>query len=256
MKISIITVCYNSEKTIADTFTSIQSQDHDDIEYIVVDGGSTDNTLKIAKQFENTITKLISEPDRGIYDAMNKGISYATGEIVGFLNSDDVFAHSKVISDINRSFEQSNADCLYGDILYVSKDLKKINRYWITGQGSAKDFYTGWAPPHPTFYVRRSIFAECGLYKLNYPVVADYEYMLRVMVKYQKRAVYLPEVIVWMRLGGISNNSFKSRKRSFLDSSKVWKDNDLKPRFYTIYAKMARKLIQYVNHHIHGKKLP
>lgn len=255
MKISIITVCYNSERTIADTLTSIQQQDHKDIELIVIDGASTDNTLKIVRQFGAVVTKLVSEPDKGIYDAMNKGITLATGEIVGFLNSDDVFAHPQVASDINQAFIDSKADCLYGDLLYLSKDMKKIVRYWITGKGTSKDFYTGWAPPHPTFYVRKEIFAECGLYTLHYPVVADYEFMLRVLVKFKKAAYYLPEVIVWMRQGGISNSSVKSRKRSFHDSIEAWKDNGLKPHFYTIYAKMGRKLIQYVNHKLHGVKL-
>lgn len=249
MKISIITVCYNSQNTIADTIESIKQQDYKNIELIIVDGASTDNTLSIIKSYGNFITQLISEPDKGIYDAMNKGILLATGDIIGILNSDDLLSHSKVLSNIHNTFIQSGAECLYGDLTYVkSSNTKKTVRYWKAGKGSAAQFYYGWAPPHPTFYVKKEVFKTCGLYRLDIFVAADYEFMLRAIVKYKKKLVYLPEVIVLMRLGGVSNNSFKARKKSAQENRMCWKVNNLKSYFFTPYLKIARKLIQFINH--------
>lgn len=256
MKVSIITVCYNSEKTIADTLESVQIQDYPNIELIVIDGQSADGTLAIIEKYKSIVSKSVSEPDNGIYDAMNKGIKLATGDIIGILNSDDVFANNNVVSKIVDAFKKNpDTYCTYGDLIYVDKAKSKIKRYWKARAGSINDFYKGWAPPHPTFYVRKNVFDICGYYTTDFEVVADYEFMLRVMVKHQLKATYIPHILVWMRVGGKSNESLKNRRQSFMDSYLAWEKNGLKPKYYTIYLKMACKIYQYFNHKIDKKPL-
>ena len=247
MKISIITVCLNSEKTIADTLDSIGIQTFSDIEVIIVDGGSTDGTLLILEHYSSIIAKIISGSDKGIYDAMNKGILASTGDIIGTLNSDDVLASPEILQEVHDRFLQSRADCLYGDLLYVDQhNLLKTIRYWKAGLSTSKSFHYGWSPPHPTFYVKRQVFNECGLYRLDIRVAADYEFMLRVMLKCAKTATYLPLVMVKMRLGGISSAGLLSRKDSLKENRISWKKNRLSPFLLTPHFKMVRKIFQYV----------
>jgi len=248
MKVSIITVCYNSEDTIGDTIKSVASQSYPNIEYIIVDGGSTDQTINIVKSWGDRVNIFISEPDRGIYDAMNKGIMQATGEIIGVLNSDDVFEANSVIAEIAQVFEDNAAcQCVYGDLLYVSsQDMNKVLRYWESGNFTKNCFYYGWMPPHPTFYVRRSVFDRFGYYLAELQVAADYEFMLRILGKHQQPVEYIKKVLVRMRAGGVSNKSIVNRRRSFQENYTAWRVNELKPYPFTIPLKILRKLGQYV----------
>jgi glycosyltransferase len=250
MKVSIITVCFNSDKTLADTIASVASQDYPDIEYILVDGGSSDNTKAIIQQYAEHVNIFISEPDKGIYDAMNKGLALAKGDVIGILNSDDVLAGNYVISMIADAFScHPEIDCVYGDLLYVAADnTEKVIRTWKAGPFRPNSFVNGWMPPHPSFYVRREVYMECGFFDLSFPLAADYEFMLRVMLKHKKLSKYIPHVFVRMRTGGVSNNSLLNRRRSFQENKAAWARNGLQPRFYTIYFKIFRKLSQFFFH--------
>jgi glycosyltransferase involved in cell wall biosynthesis len=206
MKISLITVSYNSASTIGDTFDSILSQTHPNIESIVVDGASTDGTVDIIKAFEpkfNGRMRWISEPDAGIYDAMNKGLQMATGNIVGILNSDDFYTNHCVIANIVNHFRKHDCEAVYGDLLYVDKEnVNKVCRYWKSGTYKPNSFKWGWMPPHPTFFCKRSVYDKHGLFATDLKSAADYEFMLRVIHKEKINVVYLPQIIVKMRLGG------------------------------------------------------
>jgi glycosyltransferase involved in cell wall biosynthesis len=200
MKVSIITVSYNSQDTIEDTINSVLAQSYKDIEYIIVNGKSTDNTLDIVNKYRDKISNIISEPDKGIYDAMNKGIRLATGDIVGILNSDDLYVDSKVISKIVKNIEKNKADCCWGNLVYVDKsDTNKIIRNWKSCEYKESLFKVGWAPPHPTFFVKKWIYEKYGLFDLNFPISADYEIMLRFLEKYKIKSCYIPEILVKMR---------------------------------------------------------
>ena len=208
MKISIITATYNSGKTIADTLDSVAAQRHDDIEHVVIDGQSSDDTLAILDAHSSRIARLVSEPDRGIYDAMNKGIGMATGDVIGLLNSDDVFADRDSLREVATAMQDPDVDCCYGDLVYVdSGDLSRIVRYWKSRPYEAGLFRKGWVPPHPTFYVRRHVYERFGGFDLSYRLAADFELMLRLLVKHQIRSVHIPKVLVKMRLGGATNQS-------------------------------------------------
>ena len=246
LKFSIITAAYNSADTIKDTLLSVQQQDHESIEHIIVDGLSSDDTLTIVKQFPH-VAKLISEKDKGIYDAMNKGIQSATGDIVGILNSDDVYVGEEVISAVAKIFEDPAIQTCYADLQYVQPDnLNKVVRTWKSGNFSKRNFYYGWMPPHPTFFVRRSVYDQVGLFNIALRSAGDYEMMLRILVKYELRTHYLPKVIVKMRSGGVSNASFKNRISANREDRLAWKINGLEPHFFTLYAKPIRKISQFL----------
>jgi glycosyltransferase len=245
-RISIITTCFNSEQTIRDTLQSVANQDYPFIEHILVDGKSTDNTLDIIREFSK-VNRLISEKDHGIYDAMNKGIGLATGDFVGFLNSDDFYSSHSVISQVIDAFERHGTDALYGDIVYVHpKQTKKILRTWIAGNYHRKKFLYGWMPPHPAFFVRRELFHKCGNFNTSLSSAADYELMLRFLYKHQVRVTYLPGIMVCMRTGGQSNASLKHRLWANREDRKAWKLNGLNPFFYTTWLKPLRKIIQFI----------
>ena len=206
MKVSIITVCLNSSETIENTIKSILSQDYNDIEYIVIDGGSQDSTLEVLARYENQITKLVSEPDKGIYNAMNKGIKLTTGHIVGFLNADDFYASETIISQVVTSIQQNNYGAVYGDILYVDQtDINKVVRYWQAGKYTKGAFRSGWVIPHPTFFCKKRFFEEFGYFNEDFQVAADFELMLRFIEKHQIKVGYMPQVLVKMRRGGKAN---------------------------------------------------
>lgn len=228
MKISLITVSYNSAKTIETTFKSVLQQTYSNIEYILVDGGSTDNTLKIAKKYNEIITLLVSEQDNGLYDAMNKGINLATGDIIGLINSDDLFCDPNALTKVAKKFKKdNNLDSIYADLYYVNqKDINKISRGWITGK--QKPFKYGWHPAHPTFYVKKSVYDKYGLFDLNFKLAADFEIMLRFLEKYKITTTYLDEPLVKMRLGGQTNKSFKNIYNQNLECLRAFKKNDVK----------------------------
>lgn len=212
MKISIITVTLNSSCVIASCLESVKNQTYDNIEQIVIDGKSTDDTLSIIKSKPYKISTLISEPDNGIYDAMNKGIQNATGDIVGFLNSDDFYANNKVISKAVREFERDPLlDACYSDLIYVDQlKISKTVRYVKSNEFNEGLFSKGWCPPHPTFFVRRSVYKKFGNFDLSYKFASDVDLMMRFLEKYKIKSKYIPEVWVKMRMGGVTNKNLKN----------------------------------------------
>lgn len=211
MRISVITVCYNSAETIGHTLRSVREQTHENIEHIVVDGESTDNTLEVVAAEGSHVAKLVSEKDRGIYDAMNKGIALASGEIVGFINADDFYASNSVLTNVAAAFDKSGADSCYGDLCYVSQtDPTHIVRYWRSKDFAPGSFEAGWCPPHPTFFVRRSVYERLGGFDLSYKIAADFELMARYLEAARISSCYIPEVLVKMRLGGTTNRSLSN----------------------------------------------
>ncbi len=247
LRVSIITVCLNSEATIRDCLESIRQQGYKNIESIIVDGGSTDNTLDIVNEYPDIVHAIISERGLGIYDAMNKGFQMSSGQILGILNSDDLLSDGSVIEDIVLTLK-SNPDkkVLYGDLVYVRSDkIQEITRYWKAGLDSLSKFKKGWMPPHPTFYIIREVFEKVGGYKNSMGTAADYEFMLRVMVKFGFRAIYLPKVLVRMRRGGISNGSLQRRLKANVQDRMAWKVNKLSPHLLFNFFKPLRKLPQY-----------
>jgi glycosyltransferase involved in cell wall biosynthesis len=246
MLVSIITPTFNSAATVAETMRSVAAQDYPLIEHIVVDGLSTDDTIRIVQQFPH-LSHYISEKDEGIYDAMNKGIAETTGDIIGILNSDDIYENSRVISTVIKAFEDPLIQACYGDLQYVhASDGLRIMRKWKAGVYDESSFYWGWMPPHPTFFVRKSVYDKAGVFNTNLRSAADYELMLRILVKYKMPAVYIPQVIVKMRTGGMSNASVKNRIRANREDRAAWRLNGLKPYFFTLYLKPLRKITQFL----------
>lgn len=244
-KISIVTISYNSEETIEDTIKSVVSQSYDNLEYIIIDGGSKDGTLDIIKRYKDQIHQLVSEPDNGIYDAMNKGVSAATGDIVGILNSDDVYADQSVISDVVEAIGE--ADSLYADLVYVKRDqLDEVIRYWKSGEFSRSNFKKGWMPPHPTFFLRKNKYNSHGLYSTQLRSAADYELMLRMLYKNEISCVYLPKTITRMRVGGQSNVTLKNRWKANREDREAWRMNDVKPGLFTLIMKPLSKVKQWL----------
>lgn len=245
MKVSIITITHNSATTIRDTIESVVGQTYGNIEYIIVDGLSTDNTLDVVNEYKNRITKIISEKDQGLYDALNKGIALATGDVIGLIHSDDFYTNPKVIEMIVEKMSQEQSDGLYADLYYVYKDdTNRVFRKWKSGYYKQGMFLNGWMPPHPTFFVKRSCYEKFGKFNLMFKSAADYELMLRFIHKHQIKLTYLPEFIIKMRVGGKSNVTLKNRIRANQEDRKAWIINGLKPRIYTLYAKPLRKIIQ------------
>ncbi|MCY7350545.1 MAG: glycosyltransferase [Cytophagaceae bacterium] len=248
MKVSIITVVYNGAATLRSCIESVLGQSHSDLEYIIVDGASTDDTLAIARSFGPKIARLISEPDRGIYDAMNKGIAAATGDVVGILNADDLYAHVDVIKHIADALETQQTDAAYGDLVYVDRnDSRRIRRTWRAGVYREAAFLYGWMPPHPTFFVRREIYERFGAFNPDLRSAADYELMLRLVHKHAIQLSYVPEILVLMRLGGLSNASLLNRLRANREDYRAWVINGLKPYFFTTLWKPLRKSLQFLN---------
>lgn len=210
MKISVITAVYNRRNTLADSVTSLQAQTHENFEHVVMDAGSTDGSLEILNQLSDPRMSLTSKRDAGIYDALNKGMQRATGDVIGLMHSDDVFASPLVLELVARAFEDSDVDAVYGDLQYVSaKDPDRIIRHWTAGEFSASKLKRGWMPPHPSLYVRKSVVDRWGGYDISYQIAADYDAVLRWFGKGRVRAKYVPEVFVKMRVGGESNRSIE-----------------------------------------------
>lgn len=207
MRVSVITAVYNRAKTIADALDSVRNQSYPHIEHVVVDGGSTDGTVQIVQSRRASISTFLGGPDKGIYDALNKGINASSGDVFGFLHSDDVFADNDVIADIARRFDAPEVDAVYGDLEYVSSDLGRVIRRWRSGAFEAAKLARGWMPPHPTLYLRRRIAEQIGGFDTSFQIAADYEFMLRAMTRAKLRFAYIPRVLVRMRVGGASNKS-------------------------------------------------
>lgn len=212
MKISIITVVLNNVNTIVDTINSVLCQKYKNIEYIIIDGGSTDGTLSLLKSRRHQLSALVSEPDRGIYDAMNKGLKLANGDIIGFLNADDFYCNSEVISKVAREFElDSFLEANYADLIYVDKiNTSKSIRYFKSSEFKQGLFLKGWCPPHPTFFARKSVYERFGNFNLKYNLASDVDLMMRFLEKYKIKSLYKPETWVKMRMGGVSNKNLKN----------------------------------------------
>lgn len=247
MKISVITATWNSGKTVRDTIRSFVSQDYPNTEYVIIDGASSDSTLDIVRSFSNRIDHIVSEKDKGIYDALNKGVQLATGDVIGFLHSDDIYANNSVLSSIANAFESSQVSAVFGDLDYVAKsDPLKVIRRWKSGQYARKKMRNGWMPPHPTFYMKRSCYEKFGGFNLNYRIAADYDSLLRYLWKYDISAEYIPEVLVKMRVGGESNRSIGNIARKTLEDRRAMIANGL-PSARALIGKNLSKIPQFFN---------
>lgn len=246
MKISIITVIYNGEAYLRECIISIINQSYQNIEYIIIDGGSTDGTLLIIDEYRKHIHHLISEPDQGLYDAINKGIALASGEILGILNADDMLADKYVIEEIAKGFIENPAiDAVYGDLNYISPVNHKVLRNWRSKQASEKDIKQGWMPAHPTLYLRKTLFSKYGNYALDLGTAADYDLILRYFYTHKLKAIYLPLLVVKMRIGGVSNKDLASLLGAFKNDYKALKLNGIPYPVFVLLRKKLSKLSQY-----------
>jgi glycosyltransferase involved in cell wall biosynthesis len=246
MKVSIITAVYNNRETVEDCLRSVLGQTYPKIEYLVIDGGSTDGTLRVIETYRSKIDRWVSERDGGIYSALNKGLNLATGEVVGILHSDDIYAHDRVVERVVAAFEKSGADSVYGDLKYVDKnDPKRVIRSWKSSTFIPGKFRFGWMPPHPTFFVKKKIFENYGGFNETLRIAADYELMLRFLEKHRISTYYLPEFLIHMRIGGISNRGFRNILLKSREDLLAWKLNDLNSGFYTIPMKNLLKIPQF-----------
>lgn len=245
-KISIVTAVYNRAKTIQETIDSVSSQQGCDYEYVVIDGNSNDGTGQIIAENSSGIDISIRESDNGIYDALNKGIQAATGDVVGFLHADDLFASSHVIQKVGEMLDSGEYDAIYGDLVYVdAADPCRVIRYWKSKPYRVQKFRSGWMPPHPTVYIRKSVYEAFGMYRTDMGTGADYECMVRHMVVNKIRVGYVPEVMVKMRVGGASNASLSSRIKANLGDRDAWISNGLTAPLGIRWTKPLSKLFQY-----------
>jgi glycosyltransferase involved in cell wall biosynthesis len=229
MKISIVTVCFNSEATIFETLRSVADQTYPDVEHVIIDGASHDNTLALVQQHGTHVSKIVSESDTGIYDAMNKGMSCAGGEIIGFLNSDDFYADTTVLEKVAVAFEDESVEACFADLVYLTPDTNRVVRYWKSKPFVIGDFAKGWCPAHPTFYIRRSALQRLGGFDESFKMANDVEFMMRYLEQGRVKSVYIPHVLVHMRLGGASNQSW----------SNVWKQN------IEIFAALRKNMVPF-----------
>ncbi len=246
-RITVITVTYNSEETLAETMDSVLAQTYSDIEYIIVDGSSKDRTVDIIRQYEPHFQgrmRWISEPDKGIYDAMNKGIAMATGEVVGILNSDDLFLDAEVLADVASSFEEEQVDCVHGNLYFVEHDnTDRIVRIWQGSPYKTDSFARGWQPAHPTFYVRRKHYLHFGGYDISFHISADFELMLRFLEKHKLHSLFIDRFLVKMRMGGVSTKSMKSIYIGNREDIKAFHKNDIPVSlFYPLFRLVPKAL--------------
>ena len=247
MTISLITVSHNSASTIKDSIESVLSQDHKDIEYIIVDGDSTDGTVDIIRSFGKGVSKWISEPDAGIYDAMNKGVSMATGEIVGMINSDDFYSSSQIISKVAKAFEDERVDAVFGDLVFVDPgNLKRVLRKYSSGSWHPGKFARGFMPAHPTFFVRRKFYEQFGLFKTDYKIAADYELLIRFLFVHRLNYHYLPITMVTMRKGGVSSRNLKSNFILNQEIIRGCRENGIYTNVWMVYSKYFVKWFELV----------
>lgn len=247
MKISIITASYNSESSISTAIASLAHQDYKDIEWIIVDGASKDKTLEIIKKGYSGSVKIISEKDRGIYEALNKGVAMASGDVIGFLHSDDLFASNNIIPKIATVFKHQQVDGVYGDLTYVDKEnISKVIRYWKSQSFKPQLLNNGWMPAHPTLFLRKEVYEKHGLFNLDYKIAADYDLMLRIFRDATLKFEYLPKVITKMRVGGASNRSLKNIKLKSQEDFQAIKTNGMKKPLKVLAYKNFSKLSQFL----------
>ena len=248
MKVSVITVVYNNVSTISSAIESVLGQTYRNIEFIIIDGGSTDGTYEQILNYKEHIDVFVSEKDSGIYDAMNKGLSFATGDIISILNSDDIFSSRTIIEQVVMQFLDSNVDGVFGDLDYVhAQDITRVTRRWVSGDYKHGNFLWGWMPPHPTFFVRKIVYDRHGFFNTSFKTAADYELMLRLIHVNKIRIKYIPKVLVKMRAGGVSNSSVRNRFKANIEDRLAWQVNGVKPYFFTLYWKPLRKVTQFLS---------
>lgn len=247
MKVSIVTVCFNSEKTIRDTIESVLSQDYPNIEYLIIDGLSDDNTSNIINQYRGSIAKVISEPDNGIYDAMNKGIEHATGDVIGILNSDDFFENSFVISDVvNHFISNPTADLIIGDVVYVKPlEREKIIRFYSSRKFKPFKLRFGWMPPHAATYIKKDVYNRVGGYSLGFEISADYELFVRMLLTHKLVYARIDKVLVRMRMGGVSTAGLKSNFLLNAEIVKACKDNGVYTNIFLVLLKIPIKFLEF-----------
>ncbi len=247
MKISLLTVSFNSAATIGDTIRSVREQTHNNIEYIVVDGQSKDSTLDIVRNAGNVVTRWISEPDHGIYDAMNKAIRLATGDVVGIINSDDFYATPQILSSVADAFSDPSVDAVFGDLVVVDpQNLGKVVRRYSSARWNPEKFAWGFMPAHPTFFVRRKFYEEIGLFKTDYRIAADYELLIRFLFVNRLRYRYLPLTMVHMRRGGVSSRGLMSNIILNREILRACKENGIYSNGFMVYSKYFRKLFELI----------
>lgn len=246
MKVSLITVTYNSATTLADTIRSVASQDFPNIEYIIIDGNSNDGTQEIIRSYLGTVSNYISESDTGLYDAMNKGIRMATGDVVGIINSDDFYHRPDAISKVVNAFQEFGCQCVYGDVHFVRPDdLNKTVRYYSSRKFNLGAFSWGFMPAHPTFFTYRTNFEKFGYYKLDYKIAADFELLVRFLYKNKLSYHYLDMDLLKMRLGGVSTASVKSTWIINQEDLRACRENGLKTNYLRLYSRYFRKVLEY-----------
>ncbi len=246
MKISIITPVFNNIE-VGRALDSILSQRYNgELELVVVDGGSKDGTLDVLNRYSDSISTLFSESDDGIYDAMNKGIRRTTGDVIGILNSDDRYASPYVIRDVAEAFVKTGTEACYGNLVYVN-DCDSVIRYWRAGYPSVAKWYWGWMPPHPTFFVRRHVYERYGMFNLEFSIAADYELMLRLLLKYRVSVKYIDRVLVRMALGGVSNKSVSNIVRANIEVARAWRTNNLRGGLFAPFLKPISKILQFTS---------
>lgn len=248
MKISIITVVYNNEKTIKEAMQSVLSQTYSDIEYVIIDGKSKDNTVNLINDYKEKLGYFISEKDNGLYDAMNKGILACTGDVIGILNSDDLYQDSEVIAAVMEQFiNDIELDILYADLVYVKKDdTNRVIRKWKTKSYYSTFFENANVPPHPALFVRNKVYENIGLFDLQYKLAADYELMLRMFKKHEFKSKYFNKLVIKMRLGGATNQSFSNIVNQNKEVLKAWKNNGLQAPFYLMPLRLLKRLAQFI----------
>jgi glycosyltransferase involved in cell wall biosynthesis len=244
MKVSIITVVLNNKETVKDAILSVGTQDYHDVEHIVIDGKSMDGTQSVIDKYRDMLAIVISERDNGIYDAMNKGLRLASGEIIGFLNSDDVYANENIVSEVVAIVEQMKVDAVFGDLVYVTpKDLNHIVRYYQSKNFSPKSLYTGIMPAHPTLFLRKAVYEKYGYFNTDYRIAADFEFAVRIFKDYNLSYYYIPKTMVKMRTGGTSTKNIKSNWVLNLEVLRACRENGLKTNLFKIYSKYPQKIM-------------
>ena len=244
MKISVVTVCYNAVKTIEQTIQSVLGQTYTDFEYIVVDGGSKDGTVDVLERYSDRL-RYISEKDEGIYDAMNKGVGMARGEVIGIIGADDFYPDAEVLTRVAEAFRRNDTDSAYGNVKFVDPDnTGKVVRFWDDQPYDHSRWLKGWMPPHIAFYLKKSAYEQYGLYKTEFTCAGDYELMLRMLYKHKLSSQHIPATLMTMRVGGTSSASLKHRMVANREDRRAWKINGLQPRWYTLWMKPLGKIRQ------------
>jgi glycosyltransferase involved in cell wall biosynthesis len=252
-KVSIITVCFNSAKTIRDTIESVLSQDYPDVEYIVIDGGSNDQTLEIVKEYADRIAVIVSEKDHGIYDAMNKGIALASGDIVGMLNSDDVYINQHAVSELIKMMQDTKSDSVFADLVIVDPDnLNKVLRYYDSSFFKPNKFRFGWMPAHPTFFVKKALYDKVGPYSLGYQISADYEMLIRLLWVQKASYAYLQKPVVRMRYGGASTADLSRNLLLNREIVQACKANGIYTNLFLVLLKIPAKLLGLIGRKFFG----